>query len=486
MARLHPDQIAIRFDERATHDHRRAACEACHLLPWQSRIVLPGESYSIVGIAPSEEAEPHRRRRAMASLARHPHIAEVRPVFQRGRKRWLSTNRLLVKPLAKGQKEIGKLVRGGARILRKDHGTVLLELAEAQDLDQTVTRLARLDTIEFAEPDYVILRQHHGGMTASRLALGQMPMRLIDAAAGWKSGVARHDVVIAILDCGVLTTHPDLKAAIIKPYDATTGRTSQTPKPWDSHGTACAGLAAGTHTGAAGVKGVAFGCGLMPIRVSVTPTRLGNYLSKTSWLTAGIDRAWEQGADVLSMSFGGGPRSAAVVAALGRARTRGRGGKGCVLVASAGNGDNARTPVEFPATVPYVLAVAATDNEDRPKAAPDNQQPWVSASGAAVDIAAPGVGCYTTTVPDPTEGETALYTNDFSGTSAATPLVAGAAALVLAANPALKETQVRDLLCSTADKVKTVKYTRGHNDWVGSGRLNVGAAVRAAVASTRS
>jgi kexin len=186
------------------------------------------------------------------------------------------------------------------------------------------------------------------------------------------------------------------------------------------------------------------------------------------------------------MSYGGGPRSAAVVAALTRARTRGRKGRGTVLIASAGNGAEPKTPVEFPATLRWVFAVAATDDQDRPKRTLTNQEPWISASGAAVDIAAPGVGCYTTTVPDPTEGDPALYTSDFSGTSASTPLVAGAAALVLGANPALTERDVRRLLAATADKVRTVTWRRGHNHWVGSGRLNVGAAVRAALATRKS
>jgi subtilisin family serine protease len=224
----------------------------------------------------------------------------------------------------------------------------------------------------------------------------------------------------------------------------------------------------------------------MAIRIGKTPTRLGTYITKTSWLCLGIDWAWEHGADVLSMSYGGGPKSAAVVAALTRARTRGRGGKGSVLVASAGNGDTTKTPVEFPATLPWVLAVAATDDHDRPKRALSNQEPWVSASGHAVDIAAPGVGCYTATVPDPAEGETDLYTNDFSGTSASTPLVAGAAALIIGANPGLSEQRVRAILCTTADKVRTVTYRAGRNDWVGSGRLNVRSALRAAQASRSS
>ena len=346
-------------------------------------------------------------------------------------------------------------------------------------------RVARLPGVEFVEPEFVVLGRHRHSTapSAAWLAINQVPMQRIDARAAWKAKVASRAVTIAVLDCGVMASHPDLKPAIGSTWDATTGTKRQSPPPWDSHGTSCAGLAAGTRAQSAGVRGVAAGCRLMAIRIGKTPTRLGTYVTTTSWLSRGIDWAWEHGADVLTMSYGGGPRSAAVVAALERARSRGRDGKGAVLIASAGNGDSPRTPVEFPATLGWVFAVAATDNRDRPKRTLTNQEPWISASGPAVDIAAPGVGCYTTTVPDPTEGETGLYTSAFSGTSASTPLVAGAAALVLGANPELTERAVRRLLAATADKVRTVTYRGGRSNEVGAGRLNVGAAVRAALAS---
>lgn len=471
--RIHPEQFAIRFVERVSRARWRAAAEACCLAPWEEREELPGEDFSILGVMPGE-----RRGHALDRLHHHPHVAEVRPVFRGGPSRWLATDRVLVSPRAGGAAALRRLVRAGATILEERHGTVLLRIAADQNVDHVLRGLRRHAAFGFAEPDHVILGHLHA--SNARLAVAQAPLRLIDAAAGWKAGVATKRVVIAVLDCGVMPGHPDLEAALTNTFDATSGRRNQSPPPWDTHGTSCAGLAAGTHAGADGVRGVADGCGLMGVRVGRTPTRLGTYITKTSWLCRGIDWAWEHGAAVLSMSFGGGPRSAAVTAALGRARTRGRKGKGAVLVASAGNGDAARTPVEFPATLSWVLAVSATDDHDRPKRAPTNQEPWVSASGPAVDIAAPGVGCYTTTVPDPTEGEPALYTTDFSGTSASTPLVAGAAALLIGVNPALSERQVRGLLCASADKVRTVTWRNGRNDWVGSGRLNVGAAIRAA------
>lgn len=481
MARLHPAQIAIRFVESTTTRERRAAAENCSLDHWDRRIELPGEEFLIMRVAATSEPLGTRRARALTRLARHRHVAEIRPVYQRGRTRWLTTGRILVRPRVHGLAEVRRLVRGGSRVLHERHGTVLLQLGAGQDPATEARRLARMSFIEFAEPDYVVLGHHPGARaTASRLAVAQSPLRLIGAAEGWKAGVASRDILIAILDCGVMTGHPDLRPTIALTYDATTGRTDQSPLPWDSHGTSCAGLAAGAHSGPAGVKGVAAGCRLLPVRVGRTPTRLASYVTKSSWVCRGIDWAWEHGAAVLSMSFGGGPRSAAVTAALRRARSQGRGGKGAVLVASAGNGAGPRAPVEFPATLPWVLAVAATDDKDRPKQAPDHQNPWVSASGPAVDIAAPGVGCYTATVPDPAEEELALYISDFSGTSAATPLVAGAAALVIGANPALQERQIRNLLCHTADRIRGLRYQDGHNNQVGSGRLNVGAAIRAA------
>lgn len=481
MARLHPEQIAIRFVESTTTRERRAAAEDCALEHWDRRIELPGEEFLIMGVAASAEPYRTRRARSLTRLARHRHVAEARPVFQRGRTRWLHTSRILVKPRAHGLAEVRRLVRGGGRIVHERHGTILLQLGTGQDLLAEVRRLARMPSIEFVEPDYVVLGHHPGaGSAGARLAVAQLPFRLIRAAEGWKAGVASPDILIAILDCGVMTAHPDLHPAVALTYDATTGRTDQSPPPWDSHGTSCAALAAGAHSRREGVKGVAAGCRLLPVRVGRTPGRLGSYVTKSSWVCRGIDWAWEHGAAVLSMSFGGGPRSAAVTAALRRARTRGRQGKGAVLVASAGNGAGPRAPVEFPATLPWVLAVAATDNKDRPKRAPDNQNPWVSASGPAVDIAAPGVGCYTATVPDPAENELALYISDFSGTSAATPLVAGTAALVIGANPALQEREIRRLLGDTADRVGGLRYQDGRNNQVGSGRLNVGAAIRAA------
>jgi subtilisin family serine protease len=73
------------------------------------------------------------------------------------------------------------------------------------------------------------------------------------------------------------------------------------------------------------------------------------------------------------------------------------------------------------------------------------------------------------------------YIDNFNGTSSATPIVAGIAALILSVNPNLREAQVRRILKQTADKVGQVLYTNGRNDRMGSGRVNALRAVQAAV-----
>jgi subtilisin family serine protease len=342
-------------------------------------------------------------------------------------------------------------------------------------------KLGRLEAVEYAEPDFVLLPRKHASQSAAaaRLAVDQYCIRVTRTTDAWKLERANAKVRVAIIDDGVMVDHPDLRACLVGAFDATGGRGVPHPKPWDSHGTGCAGLAVGTNRGTPGVKGVAAGTGLLAVRIGYTPTREDNYVCKTSWLRRGIDWAWRQGAAVLSMSFGGGPPAKPVINALERARTKGRNGKGCVLVAAAGNAADSGEPVEFPASLPFVLGVGATNLKDRAQVKIDKTSPWVSKCGPEVDIGAPGVNNYTCTIPDPDEDENDLYFDLFSGTSAATPLVAGAAALVLSANPGLTEAEVRSVLCATADKVGPGAYHQGRNDQVGSGRLNVLRAVKA-------
>jgi subtilisin family serine protease len=148
--------------------------------------------------------------------------------------------------------------------------------------------------------------------------------------------------------------------------------------------------------------------------------------------------------------------------AIVRAATQGRGGKGCVVVAAAGNDGGG---VLFPATLSVVIAVAGCDEHGRLM----RTTTWASNFGPEVDLTAPAMETFTTDLDG-------TYTCSFQGTSAATALVAGAAALVLQQNPELTAKEVRDLLLNTADLVHDTANGRR----VALKIVNVEAAVRAA------
>lgn len=473
MATGQVEDIAIRFHPRTTRRRRREIVERHGLGQCHLGDELVGERFHLCRVGDPSGA--------LADLGCAPCVHRVARVKRHGTRRCVATDRIAIGFKGADHRALRRLVAQGARILeRRDH-EFLIRLAPGLDPEEVAADLDRLPSVAYAEPDYVLLGRgilHQA--SSAHLATAQPAARLIGAPAAWRLGRADPEVVIAVLDGGILTSHPDLRGTVVGAYDAT-GHHNPRPHPWDPHGTSCAALVVGNHRRARGVKGVAAGCGLLAVRIGLTPTRLADYLTKQSWIRQGIDWAWRHGAAVLSMSFGGGPPSRQITAAITRARIKGRGGRGCVLVAAAGNAAEPGAPVEYPASLASVIAVAATDARDRPQAVPTKANPWVSVSGAKVDIAAPGVGLYSATVPDPAGGSPALYTTDFSGTSAATPLVAGAAALVISANPGLTERQVRAILAATADKIKSVKFVDGRNDHVGAGRLSVAAAVRAAI-----
>jgi subtilisin family serine protease len=181
---------------------------------------------------------------------------------------------------------------------------------------------------------------------------------------------------------------------------------------------------------------------------------------------------------VISNSWGQQLPTNAVTWAIDKARTRGRGGKGCVIVVAAGNSGGR---VLFPASLPDVLTVSASNEYDEAKTATsaDGETFWASCNGPEIDVAAPGVHNLTTDITGPGGYAPGNYAPAFNGTSSATPLVAGACALLLSKRPNLSEAQVRQVIVATADKVGQFPYANGRNDYMGNGRLNLLAAINA-------
>ena len=194
-----------------------------------------------------------------------------------------------------------------------------------------------------------------------------------------------------------------------------------------------------------------------------------------------IDWCWRQGAAVLSNSWGGGPPSDLISRAFGRARTQGRQGRGCVVAIAAGNDQIA---IDYPGSLPGYVTVGASNwnDERKTRTSSDGEDWWGSNFGPTLHVLAPGVAIWTTDISGARGYETGDFTKTFNGTSAATPHVAGAAALMLSANPALSATEVRNILRQTAARLS------GQTGWTpefGWGRLDVGAAVKAALAAKR-
>lgn len=210
-------------------------------------------------------------------------------------------------------------------------------------------------------------------------------------------------VKVAVLDTGCALQHPDLKDAILKAKDFT--RSPSGAADVQGHGTHCAGVIAAREN-SSGVIGVAPEAGLLVGKV------LGdNGSGKVKAVAAGIDWAVAQGAAVVSMSLGSNAGSDDLQAAVARAEAA-----GVFMICAAGNEGPGPDTVGYPAMYPNTVAVAAVDRLRRVAK--------FSSRGNRVDIAAPGVdilSCY------PPRGLAKL-----SGTSMATPFVAGVVALMVA------------------------------------------------------
>jgi subtilisin family serine protease len=364
--------------------------------------------------------------------------------------------------------------------------------------------LLERDDVELCHPELV---REIGWNTAAPQQWHLQPAtiggRIIDAHASVTSAWELSDgegTVIAIVDDGMDLDHEEFASAgkIVAPQSITRPRGSDpSPGDGDNHGTACAGVACAN--GEHGASGVAPGASLMPVRLQ---SGLGSQDEADAFVYAA-----EHGADVISCSWGpvdgdwfnpNDRRHRQVVRlpdatrlAINFAVEQGRRGKGCVITWAAGNG-NEDIGNDGYASYEKVVAVAASSDSGKRSVYSD--------MGDAVWCAFPSntfngnltPGIWTTDrsgVDGYNKGDRSLgdragnYTNSFGGTSSACPGVAGVVALVLARNPDLSSTEVKELLrgaCDRIDKAGGDYDSDGHSPLYGYGRVNARRAVEAA------
>ena len=395
--------------------------------------------------------------------------------------------------LAIASARLGKAApRLGLRVARQlgRDGVFRVEAPAGAKLKDVRAALSRVRGLEFAEPNFAVWAQDtfpddldfptQYGLNNTGQS-GGLAGADIDAPAAWDLS-SGSDVVVGVIDTGVDYTHPDLAANMwVNPFEVAGNGVDDDkngfvddvhgadfadldgdPVDDHNHGTHVAGLLAAANNGQ-GTVGVAYHAKIMALRF-LSADGFGGVDFAVQALNYAMDMK-SRGVNirVTNNSWGGSDVSEAMDQAIRRSADA-----GMLFVAAAGNGGEDRIGDDidvpgngfYPAShdAPSVISVAATDSRDA-LAGFSNFGP------AGVDLAAPGVGVYSTV-----RGGAYTY---FSGTSMAAPLVSGVAALAFAMKPDATWQQVRDAIFSGADKLPGLA-----GKTVTGGRLNAFSTLR--------
>jgi subtilisin family serine protease len=353
--------------------------------------------------------------------------------------------RILVMPRA------GLPARALANILKEHEGKprkvgqsdlYIVDVPEYTE-EGVIARLANHPHLKFAELDEYV----YPALTPSDPFFANgWHLPKIEAPLAWDDAQGAN-VTVAILDTGVDGTHPDLASKMVPGWNFYENNANSADA--HGHGTKVAGAAAAATDNALGIAGVAGQARIMPIRIA-SPTGSATF----SAISQGITWAADNGARVANISFLGVSSSSSARNAAQYMKNKG----GLVAVSGGNTG-----VLESFTTTATMIPVAATDGGD-------NRTSW-SSYGNYIMLAAPGSGIWTTT-------RGGGY-GTASGTSFSSPITAGVIALMMSANPAMKNTDIENVLFSTA----TDLGASGWDQFYGHGRVNAAAAVQAAVDS---
>lgn len=411
-----------------------------------------------------------------------------------------------------------KLLKSSGLTVREKNPTIKNQLVvvdrnrEGPALVELCNELMGNEELVFATPNFV--SEYRRAATVEKppksqwhlfnggLAQGQVKGEDVDALQAWAAISRGRSVVVAVLDDGVDIEHPNLKKRIWQNSESAdpdrNGRDFFLPNdhpdhynprpklftyPYDQmrgndiHGTACAGVVS---TSKSDAFGIAPGAKVLPVKIFHA-----DELAQDARVADAI-RYSATRADVLSCSWSG-PRSPDIELAIEDAGNIGREGSGSAVFCATGNNGGA---VAFPAAHPAAIGVGASTDQA--------QRAEYSNFGPEIDFVAPSSGgvesIYTTDVANPPGrgfnvgdpkrgGANGEHTNEFGGTSSATPLAAGVGALVLSACPHMGRDELRDLLRETADKIggENGYGPSGHSHEFGYGRVNAQRAVAEAL-----
>ncbi|MBZ5580604.1 MAG: S8 family serine peptidase [Acidobacteriia bacterium] len=335
------------------------------------------------------------------------------------------------------------LHRAAARTRISGTGASVVEVPEESSA-AIMKSLAATGLFEYVERDYYA---HTANVPNDPWYSQQWYVPSLRLPQAWDITTGAASVVVAIVDSGVDATHPDLASKLVPGWNFLTG--SADTADVLGHGTAVAGTAAASSNNGAGGAGVSWGSGIMPLAV-VDADDFAAY----SNIAAAIEYAADHGVRIINVSIGGTNASAALQDAVDYAWS-----KGAIVFAAAMN-TGSSTPY-YPAACNHAVAVSATDSSGA-LASFSNFGPWVALSAPGANIFAPVMG--------------GGYGYWF-GTSFASPIAAGIAALALSVNPALSNTDLVNLLEKNADDLGA----GGFDPYFGWGRVNAYRTVLAAL-----